>query len=103
MKLTHFIGGEALAADTSHDCINSSDTYKIVASCPAGGTAEVDAAVSATRRVPGVARGLTRNPWRDPRPGRRDASREDRPRRRRRLCRKIRECPSSEHLAQIAA
>lgn len=49
MKLTRFIGGEALAADTPHDSINPSDTDDIVASYPAGGTAEVDAAVSAAR------------------------------------------------------
>lgn len=49
MKLTHFIGGEEIAADTPHDSVNPSDTREVVAAYPDGGRAEVDGAVGAAR------------------------------------------------------
>lgn len=48
-ELTHFIGGEAVAADTPFESINPSNTDDVVARYPAGGAAEVDAAVAAAR------------------------------------------------------
>jgi aldehyde dehydrogenase (NAD+) len=47
MKLTHFIGGQAVAADTPFESLNPSNTDEVVAAYPAGGAAEVDAAVDA--------------------------------------------------------
>lgn len=47
MDLTHFIGGEAVAADAVLTSLNPSDTGDVVARFPAGGAAEVDAAVAA--------------------------------------------------------
>jgi alpha-ketoglutaric semialdehyde dehydrogenase len=49
MKLTHFIGGKEVGGDTPFDSINPSDTNEVVASYPAGGKAEVEAAVAAAR------------------------------------------------------
>ena len=49
MKLTHLINGAWIDADTPFDSINPSDTGEVVATYPAGGAAEVDAAVSAAR------------------------------------------------------
>ncbi|MCJ8157920.1 aldehyde dehydrogenase family protein [Sphingomonas sp. LaA6.9] len=51
MKLTHFIGGEAVGADTPNASINPSDTNEVVANFPDGGAAEVDAAVQAARKA----------------------------------------------------
>lgn len=47
MKLTHFISGSAVAADTPFESLNPSNTDEVVAVYPAGGAAEVDAAVAA--------------------------------------------------------
>ena len=56
MKLTHLINGEEVAADTPFDSLNPSDTRDVVASYPAGGKAEVDAAVrAASNAQPGWA------------------------------------------------
>jgi aldehyde dehydrogenase (NAD+) len=49
MKLTHFIGGKEIEADTPFTSINPSNTGEVVASYPAGGKAEVDAAAAAAR------------------------------------------------------
>ena len=49
MKLTHFIGGRAVEADTPFTRINPANPDEVVASSPAGGMAEVDAAVAAAR------------------------------------------------------
>ena len=49
--LTHFIGGEAVSADTPLQSINPSDTREVVAVYPDGGAAEVDAAVDAARQA----------------------------------------------------
>ncbi|MGQ0588935.1 MAG: aldehyde dehydrogenase family protein [Sphingosinicella sp.] len=49
--LTHFIGGEQVAAETPNASINPSNTDEIVARYPAGSGAEVDAAVMAARRA----------------------------------------------------
>lgn len=49
MKLTHFIGGQQVEADTPFNSINPSNTDEVIASYPAGGQAEVDAAVAAAR------------------------------------------------------
>ena len=49
MKLTHFIGGKEVEADTPFTSINPSNTDEVVASYPAGGKAEVDAAAAAAR------------------------------------------------------
>ncbi|WP_442680138.1 aldehyde dehydrogenase family protein [Sphingomonas sp. ASY06-1R] len=49
MKLTHFIGGQQVEADTPFNSINPSNTDEVIASYPAGGKAEVDAAVAAAR------------------------------------------------------
>ena len=49
MKLTHFIGGKEVEADTPFNSINPSNTDEVVSSYPAGGKAEVDAAVAAAR------------------------------------------------------
>jgi len=49
VKLTHLINGAWIDADTPFDSINPSDTGEVVATYPAGGAAEVDAAVSAAR------------------------------------------------------
>ena len=49
MKLTHFIGGEQVSADTPFNSINPSNTDEVVASYPAGGKAEVDQAVAAAK------------------------------------------------------
>lgn len=51
MKLTHYIGGEAVGADTPNASINPSDTNEVVANFPDGGAAEVDAAVQAARKA----------------------------------------------------
>ena len=47
--LTHFINGEAVAGDAAGESLNPSNTNDVVARYPAGGQAEVDAAVSAAR------------------------------------------------------
>lgn len=47
MQLTHFIGGQSVAADTPFESLNPSNTDEVVATYPAGGAAEVDAAVDA--------------------------------------------------------
>lgn len=47
--LTHFINGEKVEADLVHESLNPSNTNEVVARFPAGGKAEVDAAVSAAR------------------------------------------------------
>jgi aldehyde dehydrogenase (NAD+) len=47
--LTHFIGGERVAADTPHSSTNPSNTADVVARYPAGGAAEVDSAARAAR------------------------------------------------------
>ena len=49
MDLTHFIGGERVAADLSDESINPSNLDDVVARVPRGGAAEVDAAVRAAR------------------------------------------------------
>jgi len=49
VKLTHLINGEWIAADTPFESLNPSDTNDVVAAYPAGGAAEVDAAVQAAR------------------------------------------------------
>ena len=49
MKLTHFIGGKEVEADTPFTSINPSNTNEVVASYTAGGKAEVDAAVASAR------------------------------------------------------
>ncbi|WP_380872739.1 aldehyde dehydrogenase [Sphingomonas sp. DBB INV C78] len=49
MKLTHFINGVEVEADTPFDSVNPSDTNDVVASYPAGGDAEVAAAVEAAK------------------------------------------------------
>lgn len=51
MKLSHLIDGQWIATDASLASINPSNTDEIVAHYPAGGAAEVDAAVSAARRA----------------------------------------------------
>ena len=51
MKLTHYIDGQWVSADTPFDSINPSNTSEVVASYPAGGAAEVGAAVDAARRA----------------------------------------------------
>jgi aldehyde dehydrogenase (NAD+) len=48
-KLTHFINGEQVSADTPHESINPSNTDDVVARYPNGGAAEVDAAARAAR------------------------------------------------------
>ena len=47
MQLTHFIGGKPVVAATPFESLNPSNTDEIVATYPAGGAAEVDAAVEA--------------------------------------------------------
>src|SRR3954469_16658083 len=47
--LTHFINGEAVAADTPGSSLNPSNTNDVVARYPKGGAAEVDAAAKAAR------------------------------------------------------
>jgi aldehyde dehydrogenase (NAD+) len=47
--LTHFINGEKVTADLVHQSLNPSNTDDVVARFPAGGKAEVDAAVAAAR------------------------------------------------------
>jgi acyl-CoA reductase-like NAD-dependent aldehyde dehydrogenase len=47
--LTHFIGGEAVAADAPGESINPSNLDDVVARYPKGTTADVDAAVKAAR------------------------------------------------------
>ncbi|MBX3562554.1 MAG: aldehyde dehydrogenase family protein [Sphingomonas sp.] len=47
--LTHFIGGERVAAAADRESLNPSNTTEIVARYPSGGAAEVDAAVGAAR------------------------------------------------------
>jgi len=49
--LHHFIGGERVSAETPHASLNPSNTDDIVARFPAGGQAEVDAAVQAARQA----------------------------------------------------
>jgi aldehyde dehydrogenase (NAD+) len=51
VKLTHYIDGQWVSADTPFDSINPSNTSEVVASYPAGGAAEVGAAVDAARRA----------------------------------------------------
>ncbi|RJF90848.1 aldehyde dehydrogenase family protein [Sphingomonas cavernae] len=51
MKLTHFIGGEAVSADAPNASINPSNTDEVVAHFPDGGAAEVDQAVQAARKA----------------------------------------------------
>ena len=47
--LTHFIGGQRVAAPTPESSLNPSNTDEVVARVPVGGAAEVEAAVSAAR------------------------------------------------------
>lgn len=47
--LTHFIGGEPVVADTPFQSINPSNINEIIARYPAGGAAEVNAAVAGAR------------------------------------------------------
>ncbi|WP_166040473.1 aldehyde dehydrogenase family protein [Sphingosinicella sp. YJ22] len=47
--LTHFIAGEAVAGAAAGESLNPSNTNDVVARYPAGGKAEVDAAVAAAR------------------------------------------------------
>jgi aldehyde dehydrogenase (NAD+) len=49
--LHHFINGERLHADTPNLSLNPSNTDEVVARFPAGGPAEVDAAVQAARKA----------------------------------------------------
>ncbi|HEX8555346.1 MAG TPA: aldehyde dehydrogenase family protein [Sphingomonas sp.] len=49
MNLTHYIDGQMVAAAPAFDSINPSNTAEVVARYPAGGAAEVDAAVRAAR------------------------------------------------------
>ena len=49
--LHHFIGGERVSAETPHASLNPSNTDDVVARFPAGGQAEVDAAVQAARQA----------------------------------------------------
>lgn len=49
LTLTHFIGGERVAAPLEEDRRNPSNTDEIVAWAPSGGAAEAEAAVSAAR------------------------------------------------------
>jgi aldehyde dehydrogenase (NAD+) len=51
VKLTHYIDGQWVSADTPFDSINPSNTSEVVTSYPAGGAAEVGAAVDAARRA----------------------------------------------------
>jgi alpha-ketoglutaric semialdehyde dehydrogenase len=48
-RLTHFINGAEVAAETPHESRNPSDTDDVVARFPAGGAAEVHAAAKAAR------------------------------------------------------
>ena len=48
-RLTHFIGGEPVAADTPNASLNPSNTDEVVAYYPAGGKSEVDDAARAAR------------------------------------------------------
>ena len=48
-RLTHFIGGSAVDADTPNTSINPSDTSEIVATFPDGTAADVDRAVQSAR------------------------------------------------------
>jgi aldehyde dehydrogenase (NAD+) len=48
-RLTHFIGGERVSAETPHVSINPSNTDDVVARVPDGGKDEVDAAAKAAR------------------------------------------------------
>jgi alpha-ketoglutaric semialdehyde dehydrogenase len=48
-KLTHFINGVEVAADTPHESRNPSDTNDVVARFPDGGADEVDAGAQAAR------------------------------------------------------
>ena len=47
LELSHWIGGEKVAADRPGESHNPSDTRDIVARTPKGGAAEVDQAVAA--------------------------------------------------------
>lgn len=49
VKLGHFIGGEAVSADTPFESLNPSNTDEVVARYPGGGASEVDAAAQAAR------------------------------------------------------
>jgi aldehyde dehydrogenase (NAD+) len=49
MQLPHYINGQQVRADTPLTSLNPSDTNDIVASFPDGGTADMDAAISAAR------------------------------------------------------
>ncbi len=49
LELSHWIGGERVAADRPGESLNPSDTREIVALTPDGGKAEVDEAVKAAR------------------------------------------------------
>jgi len=49
VKLTHFIGGAEVSADTPFESINPSNTDEVVAYYPAGGAGEMDRAVSAAQ------------------------------------------------------
>ncbi len=48
-QLTHFIGGERVAAETPNLSVNPSNTNEVVAHFPAGGKDEVEAAAKAAR------------------------------------------------------
>ncbi len=49
MKLTHFINGEPVSADTPLESLNPSNTDEVIARFPAGGEAEIKAAVAAAK------------------------------------------------------
>jgi aldehyde dehydrogenase (NAD+) len=49
MRLSHYINGQQVEADTPLTSLNPSDTNEVVAQFPDGGTAETDAAIAAAR------------------------------------------------------
>jgi aldehyde dehydrogenase (NAD+) len=49
VKLTHFINGEPVSADTPLESLNPSNTDEVIARFPAGGEAEIKAAVAAAK------------------------------------------------------
>jgi alpha-ketoglutaric semialdehyde dehydrogenase len=49
--LTHFINGEKVKANATHESLNPSDTRDVVALAPQGGSAEVNEAVDAARKA----------------------------------------------------
>ena len=51
LVLPHYIGGERLSTDAPNASLNPSNTDEVVARFPAGGAADVDAAVQAARKA----------------------------------------------------